>query len=95
MRKTVLALAALASLSGCASASKTYGPDGRDAYSINCSGLARTWGMCYEKAGSLCGPKGYEVLAQGSDRGAVATVNPSGGFAASTISRSLLIRCKD
>lgn len=95
MRNIALALATIIVLSGCASASKTYGPDGKEAYSINCSGLARTWGMCYEKAGDLCGTKGYDVIGQGSDRGAVVSVNPTGGFGGSTISRSLMVKCKD
>lgn len=88
-------LTTVIAVSACASASKTYGPDGKEAYSINCSGLARTWGMCYEKAGNLCGTRGYEVVGQGSDRGAIASVSPTGGFAGTTISRSLLVKCKD
>jgi hypothetical protein len=95
MTKIILVLTAAIALAGCASSSKTYGPDGKEAYSINCSGWARTWGMCYEKAGDLCGTKGYEVIGQGSDRGALASVNPSGGFAGSTISRSLMVKCRD
>lgn len=91
------AIAFLILASGCASAraSKTYGPDGKEAFSISCSGLARNWGMCYEKAGELCGTRGYEVITQSGDHGSVAAVNPSTGFAGSVISRSLLIRCKD
>ena len=57
MRNATIALATVILLSGCASASKTHGPDGKEAFFINCSGLARTWGMCYEKAGDLCGPR--------------------------------------
>ena len=95
MKNIGLALAAVIVLGGCASAAKTYGPDGKEAYSLNCSGLARTWGMCYEKAGDLCGSRGYEVIGQGSDRGAIASANQTGGFAASTISRSLLVKCKE
>jgi len=95
MRSAARALATGILLSGCASASKTYGPDGKEAFSINCSGLARNWGMCYEKAGNLCGTKGYEVIGQGGDSGAVASVSPSGGFGGSVISRSLLVKCKE
>lgn len=95
MKNAAIALATVILLSGCASASKTYGPDGKEAFSINCSGLARTWGMCFEKAGDLCGTRGYEVVGQGSDHGAVVSVNPSGGFGGTTISRSLLVKCKE
>jgi hypothetical protein len=95
MRSIVVPFAVAIAMSGCATASTTYGPNGRPAYSLNCSGLARSWGMCYEKAGELCGTKGYDVVGQGSDRGAIVSVNPSGGFGGSTISRSLLIECKE
>jgi hypothetical protein len=98
MRYHAIAPAIIAFLilaSGCARASNTYGPDGKEAFSISCSGLARNWGMCYEKAGDLCGTRGYEVINQSGDHGSVAAVNPSSGFAGSVISRSLLIRCKD
>lgn len=94
MRNAAIALATAILLNGCASASRTYGPDGKEAFSINCSGLARNWGMCYEKAGDLCGTRGYEVIGQGGDFGTVASVNPSGGVGGSVISRSLLIKCK-
>lgn len=41
MREVAIALAAVAVVTGCASASKTYGPDGKEAYSINCSARPR------------------------------------------------------
>jgi hypothetical protein len=49
-------------LVGCASSAKTYGPDGRELYILNCSGWARSWSMCLERAGELCGARGYDVL---------------------------------
>jgi hypothetical protein len=59
-RAFTMAAAGLASvavlIAGCASSSRTYGSDGKAAYSINC--LARTWGMCFEEAGNLCRAKG-------------------------------------
>jgi len=82
-------------LVGCASSSKTYGPDGREAYTLNCSGLARSWAMCAEKAGEICGTRGYDIIAAGGGTaGTIATVNPSGGFAGPAIERTMLIRCK-
>lgn len=85
-------------LAGCASASKTYGPDGREAYSLNCSGMARTWGACLEKAGDICGARGYNVVSSSGDIGSImaggaSTTNASiaGG---TTINRSMVISCK-
>lgn len=66
-------------------------PDGSKGHSINCSGAARNWGMCYEKAGEICGAKGYEVIAGGSDQGVLV----SGNLGGSVISRSMLVKCKN
>ncbi|MCA7083423.1 hypothetical protein K7G19_07395 [Cupriavidus sp. DB3] len=96
--RTIAALGIAALLGGCATASETYAPDGRKAYSLNCSGLARTWGHCLEKAGDLCGDKGYDILSGNSDRGTFASGSASQTFASfsggSTISRSMLVACK-
>lgn len=94
MYKKLAIAVSMTLLSGCASSSKTFAPDGREAYSLDCSGLARSWGMCLSKAGDICGPKGYDVLTAAGDRGMLATVNQYQGYASSTISRNLLISCK-
>jgi type 1 fimbria pilin len=49
-------------LSGCATADKIHTPDGRTGYSISCNGTVQDWGSCYEKAGDICGSRGYDVL---------------------------------
>ncbi|MBX9486904.1 hypothetical protein J8Z82_03380 [Yersinia enterocolitica] len=95
MNKKLLFILATIFLSGCASSSKTYGPDGREAHSIDCSGLARTWGACLEKAGDICGSKGYDVFTSTGDGGFVAAANPQMAFAGSTITRNVLISCKN
>jgi hypothetical protein len=92
MKKTVLSFCVL--LAACATASQTYAPDGREAYTLNCSGSALTWGACYQKAGDLCGKAGYDVLAGGAEGGAVIGGGNSSFFGASTMSRSMLIACK-
>ena len=81
-------------LSGCASSSQTYGPDGRVAHSLNCSGTARTWGMCYEKAGEICGAKGYDILEKSGEQGVSVAGNSSGVYGSSTFGRTMLIACK-
>jgi hypothetical protein len=93
-RLACLAIAIL--IGGCASSSTTYGPDGRQAHTLNCSGLARSWAMCAEKAGEICGPRGYDVVgAAGGSTGSMAMVSRSGGFGGSGIERSMLIQCKN
>jgi hypothetical protein len=96
--KSLIAPATLAIglvLGGCASSTSTYGPDGRSAYTLNCSGLARTWAMCAEKAGELCGERGYGVVASnGGHVGTVATINRYGGSAVPVIERGMLVQCR-
>ena len=45
MRIAILFLMIVAFVSGCATSKKTYTSDGREGYSINCSGSALNWGM--------------------------------------------------
>lgn len=100
MRK--LLLIALLPLAGCATSTQTYGPSGKAAHSIGCNGGANSWGTCYEKAGSICGSAGYEVIAQ---NGTVTPfgmangyANAAGGsfssFGGGLVSRNLLVQCK-
>lgn len=87
-------LAITALLSGCASSTQTYGADGRVTHSINCSGTARNWGMCEQKAGELCGAKGYEIVSRSSDTGAMAS-GSGGSFYASTLhNRTMMVACR-
>lgn len=95
MRRTIVLLFIVAFLSGCATARKTYTADGKEGYSITCSGSALNWGMCYEKAGELCGSKGYEVLEKSGDQGAMLSGNQYGLYAGSVINRSMIIKCKE
>lgn len=81
-------------LGGCAMASKTYTPDGREGFSIDCSGSALSWGKCYEKAGDLCGSRGYDVLEKSGDQGDTLAANQFGLYGGSVITRSMVIACK-
>lgn len=77
-------------LSGCAGATQMHLPDGATGYNITCPGTANSWGNCFQKAGAICGNRGYDVVVGGSDQGFVATTT----FAGSTHNRSMLIKCK-
>ncbi len=91
-------LLALPLLLSCASATQTYAPDGRTAHAVDCGGLWRDWGACMERAGEICGARGYDVLSRDTDR------NRSGGYArygsagggnyTSTHTRNMLIACR-
>lgn len=95
MRNIIMLLLIVVFLGGCATAKKTYTADGKEGYSITCSGSALNWGMCYEKAGDLCGSKGYEVLEKSGDQGAMLSGNQFGLYGGSVINRSMIIKCKE
>jgi hypothetical protein len=96
IRKTILLLPLL--LTACAVAKPTYLPDGRQGISIACDGQVQGMNSCFEKAGELCGAKGYDIVnreQQSSPTGG-ASFNRYGGWASSgsVENRSILIACK-
>jgi hypothetical protein len=93
MRKMPLLVATIL-LSACATATQTYGPDGRPAYSLNCSGAALSWGECESKAGNICGTHGYTVVTRSSDQNSTIGAGAGGLFGSSGNSRSMTIQCK-
>ena len=99
MRKLILAIIVIAPLlNGCATVHESYAPDGRKAYALNCSGLARGWDKCQIAAGEICGAAGYDIIDRISEGASVAyaAVNENGGVAQSSKpnERSMLISCK-
>lgn len=93
MKKIAIILCTLA-LSACATAKKTYTPDGREGFAINCSGQALSWGKCYQKAGEICGTKGYDIISRSGDQGSTVAANQFGLYGGSVITRDLVIACK-
>lgn len=85
----------LALLTGCTTAKPIYTADGKQGHSIICSGTANSWAGCYEKAGELCGEKGYTVQDKSGDTGFVASASTTNAFAGSTISRSMIVQGKE
>lgn len=95
-----------AALLGCASSSQVYLPDGRQGYALNCSGTARSWGACFQKAGEICQSRGYDTYMRDSTQGWVASNVSSAnwssmggsanstGFGGTTITREMMIACK-
>ena len=81
-------------LGGCATIRESYAPDGRKAYTLNCSGLARGWDKCLASAGEMCGLAGYDILDRNSEDKATASADRSGFFAAKTKERTMLIACR-
>jgi hypothetical protein len=90
--KIVIAFTCL--LAGCATQKAVYLPDGRQGYSINCSGPDLNWGMCYEKAGEVCKSRGYDVISKTGDQGSSVVATQYGVIGGTKVNRSLLIACK-
>lgn len=85
MTKKLGAIACLLLLAACATATPVYAPDGRRGAELDCSGWARNWGMCYQKAGELCGTRGYDVLNRSEDT--------AWAFGSPITNRHLLVAC--
>ena len=79
----------------CAVSRQITGPNGEVLHSIDCSGYALNMGMCLEKAGKICGEKGYDIVMGGtSNQGGATTYCQYGLFSAPIIQREIIIKCK-
>lgn len=95
MIKKILLLSLLMfEMCGCAVARKTYAPDGSEGYVLNCSGTASTWGRCYERAGDICGERGYEVLEKISENLQSSSGTAIERHSATDFNRNLIIKCR-
>ena len=102
MHRLLIALLASALLSSCATVRETYAPDGRKAYSLNCSGTARGWDKCFNAAGEACKGAGYDILDRTGEDASFATLAGSAykssgsvsGSSVKTSERSMVIACK-
>ncbi|CFL83495.1 hypothetical protein [Burkholderia pseudomallei] len=92
--KRSLIVSALLALAGCATVHETYAPDGRKAYALNCSGMARGWDKCLSAAGEKCGAAGYDVLDRSGEMSAVAAGTSHGFGGGITGERSMVVACK-
>ena len=101
-------------LGACVSSQDTYTADGRKGHVINCTpswthGLVgnianaqTSWGTCYQKAGEICGARGFDVLEkvgegqQSTIVGGTANRNFAqvGGSSDTTTNRTMIIKCK-
>lgn len=86
---------------GCAVSKETYLPDGTKGYSISCDRAALGINTCFEKAGDLCGSRGYDQLNHDGQiilrgvRGSSASGNNLGFEDSMAITQSIMIRCRN
>ena len=69
-------------ISGCSISTPISSPNGKIGYAINCTAV--TIADCYQKAGEMCGGKGYTILDK---------KNKSHGFFTAA-DRTLVVECK-
>ena len=99
MKKLILTISALA-LAGCVTTEPIVLADGGKGHVVGCSGAGlygtyvASWGQCYQKAGELCGARGYEVLERVGEQGAIASASQYGANASTTNNRMMIVRCK-
>ena len=94
----ILCAAALVVISGCTTVAPTFGPDGRAAFTLDCSGTMQSWGGCHKKAGNLCKERGYDTIYTSGERGRSTTAAAGDGsawlFASSLHFRTITVSCK-
>jgi len=54
-------------LQGCVTSREVFLADGTQGHNINCSGSGKNYSNCLEKAGEICGTRGYHLLNQQGD----------------------------
>lgn len=85
--RRVFFLSILFFMASCAHEKEIIAQDGKKAFSIDCSDALTNWKSCYEKIGSLCSAKGYEIIESSLDGNLIR--NEKSDF------RNIVARCKD
>ena len=92
------ALLLLPGLSGCAISKKTYLMDGSEGYRISCGGAAVVIHLCFEKAGEVCGSRGYDLVSRDGRTipyGTGTATSQQGVVSySSSNTKSIMIRCR-
>jgi len=81
-------------LAGCTSAKQITTPDGRQGYTVGCSGSVLSWEDCFERADDLCRGRNYDVFTRVGEEGALVAAEPQNLRDSATNNRSMVIACK-
>ena len=82
-------------IGGCVNSRAISTPDGKKGYAVDCSGTMFDWGHCYDEAAKVCGGKGFKIIDKSSNTGYSVYGNQYGIYGDSTISRNMIIQCKN
>ena len=82
-------------LSACATSKEIDIAEGQRGYSIDCSAEHLDWSRCYEKAGQICGEKGFEILDKTGGTGMVVAGVEYGVYGEAGLNRSMTIKCRN
>ena len=96
MSKFILLLVCTAAfLSGCGARAKPIiGPDGREAYHVTCGGIQNSMTDCIEKAGEICGSRGYNILWSNAESPSGIAFDGRNYHQMQAFHRRLIIQCK-
>ncbi|MEA2078991.1 MAG: hypothetical protein U9P00_03885 [Pseudomonadota bacterium] len=92
--KIALPIVLVVLLTACATSKEVDIEEGQRGYSIDCSGDDLNWGMCYEKAGDICGEQGFEILDKTGGTGVVVAGIKYGVYGESGLNRGMIIKCR-
>ena len=81
-------------LAGCTSAKQMTTPDGRQGYTVGCSGSVLSWEDCFERADEICKGRNYDVFTRVGEEGALIAAEPQHLHDSPTHTRSMVIACK-
>lgn len=96
----------VALLQGCVTSKEVFLADGTKGHNINCGGSGLNYSNCLEKAGEVCGTRGYHLLNQQGEAVPFSrairelganTQSSSIGYSTTsgaTVTRNLFIKCK-
>src|SRR5215468_1453520 len=88
---TLLGLA----LASCTSVKQITTPDGRQGYTVACSGSVLTWEDCFERADLLCKGRGYDVYTRPGEESPLIAAEPQHLRDNPTTNRRMVIACKE
>jgi hypothetical protein len=81
-------------LTGCTSTKPVATPDGRQGFTVGCSGNMLSWEDCFERAAEICGGRSYDVFTSRDEGSALVAAEPQHLSSSSAKTRSMVIACK-